>query len=549
MRSSTSRAALLPKTLGAGILILLLIAPGALRSQASAKTVSDSINRALSSWNNAQSPGISVAVIKDGKRFFSKSFGMANIDAKTANNSHTRFWIASVTKQFTAAAIYALAAQHKMSLDSSIRAYMPELPALFQLVTVNQLIHHTSGIRDGFVLTALAKKPETEYTNENVLTYLARQKGCNAAAGERYEYNNAGYVLLATATERVSGQNYPAFLKTQIFKPLGMEHTDVSANFPADADMAEGYHRVGNGLFEAGHFQGNTYGSTGIVTTADDLIRWQQFLQQPSAYPALAMVHPGLLEAGTLTDGRPIAYAGGLEKFNYQGQTVYEHFGADEGFKADMLYFPDHRLSIIGLTNNSSYYDLQKLLFDISSWLLPSKNNKTEPAKAMDNAHTVHYYYDSAMPKLIRMEESSGSVQLSTTPSGYAAPYSFRGDTLVSHDPVPTAYLQEGDRLRAIDKYYHQNDTLHRIALDTSAENFSNLSGQYYSEELQTTYEVKATDKGLVFEFVPGINFDLMRINKNDFVFDYLGANFIQFMDSGFAFSREGCRKLVFTRR
>ncbi|RYG43454.1 MAG: class A beta-lactamase-related serine hydrolase, partial [Chitinophagaceae bacterium] len=290
--------------------------------------LSETINNMLPSWNAKQGPGISVAVISDGRVVYSNSLGMANIKAGISIDTTTSFWIASVSKQFTAAVVFHLVAQKKLFPDRSVRAYLPDLPSLYEDVTIDQLVHHTSGIRDGFVLTALSGKPPSEYTNANVLHYLKASKDFNFVPGTKFEYNNSGYVLLAAVIEKVTGRSYPDYVKETIFHPLGMLHTYVSSAFPVDKAQAEGYREAGPQTYEESHFPGNTYGSTGVNSTLPDLIRWSQFLQRPSSVPSLAPLVGYLLRPGQLNNGDPIAYCGGLEKFVYNGQTLYEHFGS-----------------------------------------------------------------------------------------------------------------------------------------------------------------------------------------------------------------------------
>lgn len=518
------------------------------RAQA-AGNLTDSIDNLLASWQSELAPGISVAAVKDGRIVYNQSFGMANIENKVASDSLTKYWIASVSKQFTAAAIYLLASQKKLTINRSIRAYLTELPLVFQDVTVDHLIHHTSGIRDGFVLTALAKKPESEYTNENVLRYLQAQKNLNFGPGSSYEYNNSGYVLLAILIERISQISYPEYMKANIFDPLEMSDTYVAGSFPTGKYQAEGYHSEGSNIFRAGHFHGNTYGSTGIITTVSDLVRWSKFLDEQMTAPSLSSIRKNLLQVGKLINGRPISYSGGLEKFEYQGQAVYEHFGSDEGFKADMLYFPGTHLSVIGMTNNGSYYDLQRLLYRISDLVLAKANKEYKTNSSDTIIRSEKYYYDAYTTQLLRVQHFETHVKVANTPSGYAAPYQIVGDTLQSLDPVPNLLVQQRGVILVIDSYYHKTVRLEEVRPVTTTDDLAALTGEYFSEELQVSYRIINTENGLQLEFVPGMAFDLFRITKTDFMFEHAGPNVLHFTNEGLEFSREGCRKLFFQKK
>lgn len=512
-------------------------------------TWQEKLDLQLVSWENKAAPAISIAVVKSGTVLYCKSRGMANIGRGVASDSTSQFWVASVSKQFTAAAVYRLVQRRGLSLATSIRSLLPELPPLYQPVTIAHLLHHTGGIRDGFVLTALSKKPPSAYTNENVLRYLKASKNFNFWPGTRFEYNNAGYVLLAMAIEKVSGVSFPNYLKDSIFQPLGMHHSYVSSSFPVNAKQAEGYREVSPNTYEAYHFEGQTYGSTGVITTLSDLVRWSQFLQRPQRVPSLAFLGTLLFKTGTLHNRSSIAYAGGLEKFTYNGRTVYEHFGADEGVKADILYFPATGVAIIGLTNNGNFYGLLPLLYGISDLVHEEERVLPPPVDEAGEPGAVSYYYNAAVPQLARLQHFPNFIKIGNTVNGYAAPYRVIDDTLRSQDPVPTVFLQRKEYLEVLDNYYQNHTRLERIQPVVKRDDLARLVGHYYAEELQTAYRVLLTEKGLQFEFLPGMTFDLFRMTGTDFVFDYLGPNYLQFSKDGFSFSREGCRKLFFKKQ
>jgi CubicO group peptidase (beta-lactamase class C family) len=502
----------------------------------------------LLQWKNNDGPGLLVAVVQDGNVLYSKSVGMANIKAKMPNDSSTTFWIASVTKQFTAAAIYKLAAEKEIVLTNSIQTYLTDLPPLFKNVTIDQLIHHTSGIRDGFVLTALAKNPPSAYTNGSVVRYLQQSTDSNFPPGTKFEYNNSGYVLLAMIIEKITGESYPVYMEENIFRPLGMNGTYVSPGFPSNKNQAEGYKEAAN-TFQEYHFEGNTYGSTGVITTLSDLERWSIFLQHPNSVPALTAIVEPLLTPGKLKNGESISYAGGLEKFQYHGHTMYEHFGSDEGFKADILYFPETKLSLIGLTNNDSYYGLLALLCKVSDVVHNVSEEKKIAINESEEKMSESFYYNSSEPRFIKIQNFSNYSKISNTPSGNGAPYEIDGDTLRSLDPVPTKYLKKSGSIEVLDSYYHNESKLKEIKPIVRNNDLANFAGEYYSDELRTSYKVIAGKDGLQFEFVPGVTFELYRLTDTDFIFDYLGPNYLQFSKDVVLFSREGCRKLVLKKK
>ena len=173
---------------------------------------------------------------------------MANLDHDVRLSPSSVFHVASVSKQFTAAAILLLAADGKLSLDDDVRKFIPELPDFGTPITIRQLAHHTSGIRDQWDLLGLAgwRYSRDLITDDDVLQLLARQKELNFTPGEKHLYSNSGFTLLATVG-RASGKPFREFTTERIFKPLGMTSTFFRNNFrEVVKGQAYGYERAGD---------------------------------------------------------------------------------------------------------------------------------------------------------------------------------------------------------------------------------------------------------------------------------------------------------------
>jgi len=524
-------------------------------TQVEAQTVNSKIDSLFAVWNKPMVPGVAIGVIQDGEWKYKKSFGLANLSKSIPIDDSTEFWIASVTKQFTALGIFLLESQGKLNLNNSIRRYMPTLPAVFEPVTIYHLLHHTSGMRDGFVLTALSKKPESEYTNANVLHFLQQQKESNFNPGTYFEYNNSGYVMLASVIETISGESYKEFMKNSVFTPLEMSNTYVSAKHPSSQIIAKGYHSTDYsnkpGTFEEGHFAGDTYGSTGIVTTLNDLGKWAAFIQSSSTGGKLAPLVANLLQKGKLNSGREIAYAGGLESFSFEGFSVYEHFGADEGFKANILYFPAKKLSIIGLSNNSTNYSLSNDLYKAASITLQLKENHQWTAIAPDKIlWEQSYFTELPFPMYRKLNHYPGSVEMIEIPKGSATRYFPDKNYYRTKDPVQLVQLTlTKQQIEINDLYYSDVKRLNAIIPDSTIQDLISFAGNYKSPELETDYDIEADQGNLFLKFAPGVRFKLIRLTKEYFVFNYSGPNFIKIGKTGFLFSRDGIHDLYFAKQ
>ncbi len=162
-----------------------------------------------------------------------RAYGMANLDYDIPLTTSSVFHVASVSKQFTAAAVVLLAQQKKLSLDDPVRKYIPELPDFGQSITIRHLIHHTSGLRDQWALLGLAGSRYSidRIADIDVLELVSRQKDLNFKPGEKYLYSNTGYTLLAVIVARVSGKSFREFTDENIFRPLGMKDTHFRDDF------------------------------------------------------------------------------------------------------------------------------------------------------------------------------------------------------------------------------------------------------------------------------------------------------------------------------
>jgi CubicO group peptidase (beta-lactamase class C family) len=318
------------------------------------------IDEVFNEWNKPNTPGMSLAVVRNGQVAYARAFGMASLELEVANNPETVFDIGSISKQFTAAAVRILEYRGVLKLTDDIRAYIPEMPRYERPVMIQHLIHHTSGIRDYEVLQALAGEMTDQgwHTNRDLLGLIARQKGLNFPPGERFLYSNSGYTLLAVIIERVTGQSLGTFVKENIFKPLGMDRTFIlEDNRVVVKNRARGY-SLREGVVVLDETLNESTGDGGVQTTVLDFVRWDgNFDNNKLDLPDFVarMEEPGILADGrpaAMTGGsKPRVYASGLVLGTYRGLETVGHGGAYVGFRAGYLRFPRQRVSIILMAN------------------------------------------------------------------------------------------------------------------------------------------------------------------------------------------------------
>jgi len=341
----------------AAVVASVIASPARTLGQASQRARDPSpaaIDSVFAQYDHTNTPGCAIGVYREGQIVYSRGYGMAELNQRIAITPQTVFYIGSTSKQFTAFAIALLAEQGRISLDDPVRKYVPELPAVADRVTIRQLIHHTSGLRDYLNLWGVSGRTfADEVPEELVLDLLAKQPALEFESGSRWAYSNSGYFLLAVILKRASGKTLREFAQTEMFEPLGMAHT----HFHDDNTMivphrAEGYQPSANGGFQIVRTSYALVGDGGLLTTIDDMARWDA-----NAFAnRLGTGGQRLIELvrtpGRLNDGTRLEYGFGLFVGTYRGLPTIEHGGSFIGFRADLLQFPSERLSFAVLCND-----------------------------------------------------------------------------------------------------------------------------------------------------------------------------------------------------
>ena len=294
-------------------------------------------------------PGAALLVLRDGKPVLRKAYGYADLEHGVAATPATNYRLASISKQFTAAAILLLAEDGKLKLDDSVRRWLPSLPASDQGITIHHLLSHASGLID---YEDLMPPGTTRQLNDgDVLRMLSAETRSYFAPGTGYRYSNSGYVLLGLIVERASGQRLPDFLRRRIFKPLHMDHTLLrEPDGPQPEHRAYGYsEQDGRWVRTDQDLTSATRGDGGIYSSIDDLARWD------------AALYDGRL----LKDAsRRLAFAAqnhvtGEEDVDAYGYgwrihgDVRWHSGESIGFRNVIVRWPKQRLTVILLSNRN----------------------------------------------------------------------------------------------------------------------------------------------------------------------------------------------------
>jgi CubicO group peptidase (beta-lactamase class C family) len=286
-------------------------------------------------------PGAVVGVLRDGKMLFHEGFGLANVAEKVPLKPGMVFDLASCSKQFTAMAIMILADRGKLTFDDDVRKHLPELHE--HNLKLHHLLNMTSGLRDYTEFMDLEGK-----TNTDVLRAVTT-KPLKFPAGEKYEYSNTNYALLALIVERVSKQDFARFMEENVFKPAGMKETLVLEH---PKQMVKhrclGYARDKNGIHKARN-DTSIYGDGQVMTSVIEFGAWDRALRENK------LVKPDTLAqaftAGKLNNGKGCGYGFGWEPGQEQGHKLVFHTGAWMGTATYIVRDLDDGLTVIVLSN------------------------------------------------------------------------------------------------------------------------------------------------------------------------------------------------------
>jgi CubicO group peptidase (beta-lactamase class C family) len=337
--------------------LLLAVAAALVTHAAPRQSLPDSIVRRIDSvfarYDRPDVPGCAVGVYQNGAIAFEKGYGSANLEYGIPIAPTTPFIMGSVTKQFTAAAIALLADDGRISLDDDVHKYVPELPDFGQRITINELVHHTSGLRDFWALVETAgMRLDDTYAVSDVLDLAARQKHLDFTPGTEYDYSNTGYVVLGEIVRRVSGESLARFEADSIFAPLGMTHTHFQDDHTVIVPGRAYAYAPRDGGWGIDVWNNDIVGQGGLMTTVEDLQKWDENFYTGKVGGPRFLARQ--LEQGRLANGTVLTYAFGLEVLTYRGLKLVEHAGSTGGYRTIISRFPSAHTSVVALCNASN---------------------------------------------------------------------------------------------------------------------------------------------------------------------------------------------------
>jgi len=508
--------------------IFILLAMATCSAGLAVKTASqprdqnEKVDKLFARWDKPDSPGCALAVIKDGQIVYKRGYGMADLERIVPITTTSVFDVGSISKQFTAMSITLLARQGKISLDDDIRKYISEIPSYGTPITIRNLIYHTSGIRDYIPLTALMSQ-ESHYTYAQLIDLLARQKRLTFKPGDEHLYSNSGYLLLSLIVRKAGGKSLRDFADENIFKPLGMNNTRfVDDRTLIVKNRALGYSQREDGSGYANNISllGDLVGDGGVMTTVEDLFLWDQNFYENKLGAGGKELIDQVLAPGKLNNGKTLEYAFGLRIGDYKGLPIIRHGGESDGYVSEIIRFPAQKFSVILLANTDSMNvaRLTKQIADIyladhfkqdESTAKPPPKFVDLPASELENK--MGTYINARNGAVWRLSAKDGKLianargsnfefsplsetrflstqfQVMTRPAQTFLEFN-KSPTDVRWSAMLTIGAQEPVTLEPVD-----------LVSPTEAQ-LAEYVGDYFSEELQTTYKIRLEADKLVIK-------------------------------------------------
>ncbi len=522
-------------------------------------------------YNNNDTPGIAVSVIKDNNVIYQKAFGMANLEYGVPITTKTKFHVASLSKQFTAFLILKLEEEGLLSISDDVRTYIPELPNYGKKITINHLLTHSSGIKDQWRLLEIAGwRLDDVIKTEQIFKLIVNQKSLNFSPGDSFEYSNSGYTLLAIIIERITKMSFANYAQQTIFEPLQMndsffydDHEEMMTN------RAYSYKKVGDKLKKS-NLNFATVGPTSLFTTIEDFNKWAINFKKMTI--GNKKIFKSMRENATKNDGSTSSYAKGQFIANHYGYENIYHSGSDAGYRSYFVRFPDlgYQFSLFA---NASYVNSSKETFQLVNYYLkdkkPKEENNTSKGEIFQYDEGIFTHLTNADMKKFEgtyfNRETKGYTEVKLENDTLYLKGSVLSETLKLH-PIGKSNFKVKGSIYDISVNFRENDYNEPVVeiripdimwywnMKVNKTNPSDYLGSYYNDELKTQYELVKKENGLYLTHQKLDDIKIEQINEAYFSSQNRNFSNIRFKrnNSGkviqFEVSNESIKSIIFKK-
>lgn len=479
---------------------------------------------------NDNTPGVSIIITKRDDILFVGHYGTADLKNKIPLSDNTIFDLASVSKQFTGMAISLLEESGQISGSDKIIKYLPDLPKVMNEITIYQLIHHTSGIRDWPILFGMKGwQPEEQLSLDQIFEMLKKQEGLNFSPGSSFSYSNSNYNLLVKIIEEITDTTFNGWMNDNIFIPLGMNNTFfIADSYQIVNNEANSYVHSGQSYLQFSD-RLNAPGSSSLRSSIADMSKWlinfnTKRIGESSAFERMT-------QKGKPNDNKTIVYAYGLYISEINNKKVYYHDGAWGGFRTGTAFFPNDSIGIVILSNDGLFQP-EKAINDISEIVF----GKTEKSESIT---------DTEMSSDLKINDQffslcEGKYEQVGDKGFFLSFFKKNGEYFVDVNNKKLKLYAKSDSVFYIKEakaefvFHFKNDEVNShtlkqngnsyLALKISEKkkgkdiDFDNLTGFYYSKELDVRYEVKYENQELKIQ-TPFYPEAIILEHSNDLIF------------------------------
>lgn len=479
---------------------------------------------------NDNTPGVSIIITKRDDILFVGHYGTADLKNKIPLSDNTIFDLASVSKQFTGMAISLLEESGQISGSDKIIKYLPDLPKVMNEITIYQLIHHTSGIRDWPILFGMKGwQPEEQLSLDQIFEMLKKQEGLNFSPGSSFSYSNSNYNLLVKIIEEITDTTFNGWMNDNIFIPLGMNNTFfIADSYQIVNNEANSYVHSGQSYLQFSD-RLNAPGSSSLRSSIADMSKWlinfnTKRIGESSAFERMT-------QKGKLNDNKTIVYAYGLYISEINNKKVYYHDGAWGGFRTGTAFFPNDSIGIVILSNDGLFQP-EKAINDISE-IVFGKTVKSESITDTEMSSDLKIndqFFSLCEGKYEQVDDKGFFLSFFKKNGEYFVDVNNKKLKLYAKSDS-VFYIKEA---KAEFVFHFKNDEVNShtlkqngnsyLALKISEKkkgkdiDFDNLTGFYYSKELDVRYEVKYENQELKIQ-TPFYPEAIILEHSNDLIF------------------------------
>ncbi len=471
------------------------------------------IDSIFKKYDNLETPGLAIGIVKDGETIFTKGYGMASLEYGIPVSDSTVFTLCSVSKQFTVLGLMLMVEQGLVSLDDDIRKYVPELPDYGTTITLRQLANNTSGLRSHLRLLGLKGYIADDMINQKTVEEIIfSQRELNNIPGEAYSYSNSGFVLLAMVVERVSGKPFSSYITENIFRPLKMDKSFIMDNYQRIVKNKAISYEIGvdtEFVFAPSNY--SYIGASGIYTTLEDFTKWAINFNKPKV--GSAEIFNKMNTKGRLNNGEESFYALGQVVQEYNGLQRIWHSGSDAGYRSYIGRFPAQGMTFILLSNNATVHAEGEALKVANLFLEPffkqvqeSEKEETLNLKIVDLSFREKKEFTGAY--LSRNYEITRHVKIENDTLMYIRPD--QGNRKSKLHPIAESKFVLGTNSNVHVSFPSKeelnilvdnkvDETYYRcVPKSYTSEELHEFTGRFYAEELETFYELQVKNNKLV---------------------------------------------------